>query len=551
MVYRTHLTVLEQSAALYSSAPAFRIPRLSPTGAVDEWDSISYSQFLLDVQRFARHWASVLSSHNLPRRSIVGLWLGGTTYLDVLHVYGIARAGYIPQLFSLRLPSPDVVYELLHRAGAQALIFDPAFESIVVDCAIPAELALDARSIDVSDKPLPPIWTPSNGDDVVMIYHTSGSTSGSPKLVPCTADWVNATVDKAARVTSPRRSGRRDVTVWIGSMSHIGQTFMLMGFLQHGACTVQPSQLPFPSSELLDMVHRCGLNRLNQFASFLGAHLRAARTDGKLLAALQSLDELLYTGLALGVDEETWAREKGILIKNCFGSTEVGAMLLSVGGRGLDANQLQAIEGTDYTFVPASPSPAASPTSPTTPSPVDETKYTDANSRLLELVILPSSGDCPHPSLRAPDGLYRTGDLFLEVAPGRYVSRGRDDDWIKSANALRCDTRAVEDNVRATCADLVGACIVVGNGRPSPALFVEPKAADAESEVERLKAAVLRRTRHFHSRRYMHERIVDPALVFVVSPGTLPRTATKGNIRRRAVEEQFRAQLDQAYGAGC
>ena len=355
-------------------------------------------------------------------------------------------------------------------------------------------------------------------------------------------------------------------------MSHIGQTFMLMGFLQHGSCTVQPSRLPFSSAELLDMIDRCGLNRLNQFASFLGAHLRAARTDCDLLAALQGLDELLYTGLALDPDEEAWAHEQGILIKNCFGSTEVGAMMLSVGGRGPQAGQLQAIEGTAYAFVPATPSSSSAPASPSSPvAHESETGYVDANQRLLELVILSHSGDCPHPSLRGPDGNYRTGDLFLEVAPGRYVSRGRDDDWIKSASALRCDTRAIEDNVRATCADLVAACVVVGNGRPSPTLFVEPTRdalrgdvdvdvdadavagagaeAETETEMERLRAAVVRRTRHFHARRYVHERIVDPAFVVVVPPGTLPRTATKGNIRRRAVEEQFRLTLDRIYGS--
>ena len=87
-------------------------------------------------------------------------------------------------------------------------------------------------------------------------------------------------------------------------MSHIGQTFMLMCFLQHGSCTIQPTQLPFSSDEPLDMVHRCGLNRLNQFASFLGTHLRNARSNPVLLAALKSLHELLYTGLPLAVEEE-------------------------------------------------------------------------------------------------------------------------------------------------------------------------------------------------------------------------------------------------------
>ncbi|KAL1951670.1 hypothetical protein VTO73DRAFT_819 [Trametes versicolor] len=536
MGYHTHLTVLEHSASVFSSSAAFKVPRLSTDGeAVEEWVPISYQQFLSDVEQSARYWSRTLTAHGVLSRSIVGMWLGGMTYLDALHIYGVARAGYIPQLFSLRMPNPDVVYELLERAEARALVFDPAYQSIVTNCPVPAEAALDVCAVDVKDALLPPLWVPSHGDEIVMIYHTSGSTSGSPKLVPCTADWVTATVSKAAHVTRPHNPKRQDVTVWMGSMCHIGQTFMLMGYLQHGVCTIQPTKIAFSSEELMDMVHRCRLNRLNQFATFLAAHLRRSQNDPALFAVLKGLDELLYSGLPLAAEEEAWAYANGILLKNLFGSTECGAMLLSVGGRGSDASYLHPIEGTAYGFFPIA-----------TPDVDSETGYEDANQRLLELVILSHSGDCPHPSLRNADGHYHTGDLFLEVAPGRYVSRGRDDDWIKSENSLRCDTRAIEDNVLATCADLVATCVVVGNGRPSPTLFVEPK-VPGDVDAEALKRAIVRRTRHFHARRYLHERIASPAFVVVVPGGTLPRTATKGNIRRRAVEEQFRAELDRIY----
>ncbi|KAI8980680.1 acetyl-CoA synthetase-like protein [Trametes punicea] len=539
MTYQTHLTVLQRSASLYSSSAAFKIPRLSPNGEdVEEWTPISYAQFLKDVERSAKYWSSTLSAHGVPPRSVVGIWLGGMTYLDAVHIYGIARVGYIPQLFSLRLPNPDVVYELLLRAKAQALVFDPSFGSIVKDCPVPAEVAIDVRSVDVEHLPLPPLWVPSHGEDIVMIYHTSGSTSGSPKLVPCTADWVNATVSKAALVTRPHNANRQDVTVWMGSMCHIGQTFMLMGYLQHGVCTVQPTKVAFSSEELMDMVRRCRLNRLNQFATFLATHLRNSRTNPALLAVLKQLDELLYSGLPLAREEADWAYANGLLLKNLFGSTECGAMLLSVGGCGADAPYLEPIEGTAYGFLPIKTAEAGES------GPESETGYEDANQRLLELVILSNSPDCPHPSLRHADGHYHTGDLFLEVAPGRYVSRGRDDDWIKSENSLRCDTKAIEDNVRAVCGELVAECIVVGNGRPSPTLFVEPK---VQEDPERLKRDIIRRTRHFHSRRYLHERIVSPAFVVIVPKGTLPRTAAKGNIRRRAVEEQFKEELDRIY----
>lgn len=104
--------------------------------------------------------------------------------------------------------------------------------------------------------------------------------------------------------------------------------------------------------------------------------------------------------------------------------------------------------------------------------------------------------------------------------------------------------RALEDNVRATCGDLIQECIVVGYGRPSPTLVVE---ALSNMDEEKLKKDIIQATRPFNSRRYMHERIVSEKMIIVVPPNSLPRTASKGNIRRRAVEEAYKTKLDEIY----
>ena len=67
-------------------------------------------------------------------------------------------------------------------------------------------------------------------------------------------------------------------------------------------------------------------------------------------------------------------------------------------------------------------------------------------------------------------------------------------------------------------------------------------------DSEKLKKEIIRRTRQFHSRRYIHERITSTKHVVVVERGTLPRTATKGNVRRQAVEDQYKELLDDIYG---
>ncbi|OBZ80032.1 hypothetical protein A0H81_00898 [Grifola frondosa] len=196
-------------------------------------------------------------------------------------------------------------------------------------------------------------------------------------------------------------------------------------------------------------------------------------------------------------------------------------MLLSIGGRGRDAPFLSHRGNILWL---------------SSPSLLHQTQRPATRTRtraFSKLVILSESGDCPDRSLRHADGHYHTGDLFLEAAPGCYISRGRDDDWIKSENSLRCDTKAIEDNVRMTCEDLVAECVVCGNGRPSPALFVEMK---TEMDAERLKTEIIRRTRHFHSRRYLHERIVSTKFIVVVSGGP-----SHGQRRREIfVDEQWR-----------
>ncbi|KAI9572866.1 acetyl-CoA synthetase-like protein [Boletus coccyginus] len=519
-MHSSHLTVLEQSSSLYPSAPAFRIPRSDPTtGQVHDWLSISYRQFKRDVEYTARYYRRLLKSVGLTDNSVVGLWLGGMTYQDVLHIYGISRAGYIPQLFSIRLPNPDVVLELLRKQHARALIYASEFTRATSNFPLPSFLAIEKDKMEPCSEELPPL-SPKNGDQTVFVFHTSGSTSGSPKLVPCSQRWMSAIATKAKFICAPRDPQRQDVSYL---------DVMLIGALQHGTCTIQPTKIAFSSEELVDMILRCQLNRLNQFSTFLSSQLRNARLHPKLLEQLRSLSEIIFSGLPLQREDEEFAYRNGLKIKNLFGNTECGAMLLSIGGSGRDAALLRAVPDTSYAFVP-----------------IDATSGHQSSTQLLELVILADSADCPDHSLRGGDGHFHTGDLFQEMATGLYSFCGRNDDWIKSENSLRCDTKAIEDNVRATCGDLIEDCIVVGTGRPSPALFVEPVTG---IDHTKLKREIIRKTRPFHSRRYLHERITCPELIIIVSSKSLPRTATKGNIRRRAVEEAYQAHLDTIYSS--
>jgi len=72
---RSHLSVLQSSASRFASLPAFYVPQaFSESGDVASWEPVSYMQFLLDVELFARHWAHVLKLDNIPQRSVIGMW---------------------------------------------------------------------------------------------------------------------------------------------------------------------------------------------------------------------------------------------------------------------------------------------------------------------------------------------------------------------------------------------------------------------------------------------------------------------------------------------
>lgn len=316
----------------------------------------------------------------------------------------------------------------------------------------------------------------------------------------------------------------------------MGSHMCVWASLVLGGTMVLPTTIPYSSHELSRIIKECGLNRLMVFPPLLSSMFREADKDPDFLALLQGLASIGYGGMALEPMELNWARERGMQPVNFFGSTEMGYAM--AGRQSANDSYLETFPGSTFEF-----------------QPLDD--GSGSHSKLLELVIPPESPDCQHQSLRGPDGKFHSGDLFTEITPGRYLSQGRADGWIKMETSLRCDTSAIEANVIDTCGkDLVHAVAVVGDRRPSPMLVVEPHEQTVPNGVngntphtyeEQLKKDILERIMPFHQRRYQHERIQDHRFIMVVPKGSLPRTATKGNIRRKEVEKTLKDQIDVVY----
>ncbi|KAF8523945.1 hypothetical protein BU17DRAFT_85424 [Hysterangium stoloniferum] len=526
-----HFQALRERVASHPNTPVFKLPKEGALGK--EWVDVSYTQFQADIERTARYWLGQLAPLNIPARSVVGIWLRGFTYADVVTIYALSRAGFVPQMFGFELPNTRLVFQLLSRYQGKAFIHDHAKSELLRDSGtdVPCHTAVHYSTIsdaDVANIRLPEL-PPASDEDFTFIYHTSGSVSGIPKVVPKTNKWLSTIQHKSAAAFAIGDYDTQDVYIWTESFSHSMEICLLQLIFHRAGCLIQPTRIDFNSEELAAMINVTGVNRVIQFTAILRKHLEDARRDPSLLQLFKQMRQVTYAGMPLETELEEWAVGQGVPITNNFGCTECGQLFTSVFGD----RRLQILPTISFKFVPVGPTS------------IDGADY----DRLLELWILPDSPDLPVAELRTPDGGWRSGDLFEEPEPGRYIFRGRDDDWIKSLWSEKIDTRAIEDNIYTTCSDIVGNCVVVGNGRPFPALFVEPRVPTPESGHAKLKLEILRRTYEFNSLLYLHERIQDPRMIKIVPAKSLPRTASKGNIRRRAVEQDFAADLEAMYNS--
>ncbi|KAF4344222.1 hypothetical protein FBEOM_1816 [Fusarium beomiforme] len=533
--FKTPISELQASLKKHPNLSVFKTPVQSYEGT--KFEDVTFTQFAKDVEQTATYWKDQFGKLGIQDRAVVGVWLKGHAYSDAVHIWGLNWAGYIPQLISLRMTDPTVIYELLEKSKAAAIVHEPGFNDILRDSPLPTFPADGVPSEeDVAQLPTVIPWHPSSAEDEIFIYHTSGSISGIPKLVPATARWVDYIIGLSTVYEErSNKRGDRMISIHIGSFCHMAASFLSWFAVREGSCIIIPSMLPAPIPEVRTMLNEHGLTCVCMFPPFLSALFREARKDPALLASLQKIDNAGSGGLDFDVSDFAWGRQNGIPMLNVLGSTELGTAMMTDARK--DVDYLESLPGSKNEFIPVG-------------------DKLESGEQLLELVVPSDAPNCPAPSLRDADGKFYTGDLFVEVEPGKYLCKGRNDNWIKMEAALRCDTVSIEANVMETCGDdLVSAVVVVGVGRPCPTIIVEPKdkslssttGIDLEDLVHQLKEAILDRITPFHKRRYTHERVDDTRYILVTSQGTLPRTATKGNIRRREVEKRFRKVLDSVY----
>ncbi|KAJ7235106.1 hypothetical protein B0H12DRAFT_1076191 [Mycena haematopus] len=507
------LTLLQPAFCQWSASSVFR----PYSRAGQSWGHITFHDTSCHLASSALHWKKQLGSSGVSSGEVVGMWLTGTKYDDLINILGVSAAGYVPQLFSQAFSNPSVVRDLLSSSNAKALILDVPFviSEIVTLPALTltalSDLVARAEDHDYS------IATVDERDDALVV-HSSGTTSARPKLIRTTHGWISAYIKYKYSLCQGPLEGR-NVTNTIGNLAYVASITTFLAAIYRGYCTAQSPALDMTTEQLMAMIKTCGLNRMALYAMFLSVHIKAAQEDRVVLEALQAFRQIVHTGVSLNPEEEEWAHVNHLPITTLYVTSETGSMMTTVLGNAPADRLLRLLPGGSGALIPYSLIEEANLTL---------TEESESES-LWEMVVPAGAPDSPHPSLISEDNLYHTRDLFEQMQPGLYHFRGRTGDMLKTVYGF-CDTKAIKDNVRRTCDGLIHDVVVVGKDHNRPALFVEiADGAATEEEKQQLSVEIVERMRAFNQGLFPHERIEDPSRIRILPKGSLPRTKNKGS----------------------
>lgn len=114
----------------------------------------------------------------------------------------------------------------MEKAGSKMIIYHPSLEHLTANCPFqkmpftPIESIKSLSAVDI-ESALPRVEDLASGSDVAFVFLTSGSTSGSPKLVPLTQK-VFSFYHKVrfGRLLDGKRGDAQDVVLARGNICH-------------------------------------------------------------------------------------------------------------------------------------------------------------------------------------------------------------------------------------------------------------------------------------------------------------------------------------------
>jgi long-subunit acyl-CoA synthetase (AMP-forming) len=252
MADETHnfLSLVKSSLVAHTDECAFRPYRDG------SWGAVSFAEHHQHVAFAARHFQALLSEVGVRPGDVVGIWYHNSRMPGLVLIFitqgnwcpvrrhcsdhGVDRGGcgptgpsqvsflffnirtHIDQLFSVVF-TPQIILTMLKKSGAKALVADRQFVADAGSSGVPVFTTLTSTDLEGAHGVYLGDIPKVQASDHAIIVHSSGTTSGMPKLIFQSHAWLQTLIKhKWGAVMNHPDHSTPTVTNTLGSLAHVG-----------------------------------------------------------------------------------------------------------------------------------------------------------------------------------------------------------------------------------------------------------------------------------------------------------------------------------------
>ncbi|KAH8171513.1 male sterility protein [Sarocladium implicatum] len=470
--------------------------------------------------------ADALTATLIESERTSGVGLLCTSSLDfVLTWLGLTRLGLSVLLLAPQL-EPIAIKHLCESAKVATVFTDQRQESRLQPVAQSVKVArIPSYRHNQANGHTPPDENPGQGlqipdvPSIAIWFHSSGTSSGLPKLIPQTHKGLVAVLPSFTEHDQP-------ATFSTTPLYHGGLVDALRAWSSGAMAWFFPEgQAPITAANVVRAVtdaRATGVSHVGYFST-VPYILQMLADDETGLQILRSMRLVGVGGAALPEATGNKLVEAGVPLLSRMGSAECGFLMSSHRDYATDLDWQYLRPVVDDSLIAFELQPDG----------------------LAELVVKP--GWPNRGKVNREEGSFATSDLF-ESHPSReglWRYHSRADAQITLSNGKKFDPSPMEDSIMASSGHLLRDVLVFGDGRDYPGVLLIPKTSDNnEALIGTVWTAIETLNRDTQS----HARISRP-MVIVSQAGGLDglEKSSKGTILRRRANERFVHEIEGAY----
>ncbi|ORX54040.1 acetyl-CoA synthetase-like protein [Hesseltinella vesiculosa] len=447
--------------------------------------------------------------------------------------------------------SPPAVEHLLTKASSSLVLCTAKYRSmaenvsqLLHECQVLTMYPLDILALaDTSlDEGLLPVPMPSDYEEILLIIHSSGSTS-FPKPILLSDRYIYHTSKVFPSVLGQYNAayGSDDVFLSCMPLFHVAGNFGMLTAMQTGCSVIFHQAFPPSVDTIFKTVQRQKVSR-GIVAPITVEHMVERLRDPacplvwKDPASFNTLRQLFFGGAPLkdSIADYLVANLKLNLVSS-YGTTGTAPFTRKDTGSFFflsNANNYNGLKPLSFAekFTIWE----------------DAQMQTSDGAKLYRLVV---KGDCPTLAtgiINRDDGNHDTNDLFYKsIFPGYYKYSGRQDDMIVLANGEKTNPLPMESAFRES--PIIEQAVVCGADRPATLALIQLNIEEAFKHTpNEIIELVHEAARKVNESCPNHAKVLKQ-LIYILPFQHCMECTDKGTAKRKAIMAQYAEIIDQMY----